>query len=96
MQIQMTQLFDIYYQQCPSERIFYTAQNERQSWIVMNGIELSYMMYQDSFQPIFMCTRYCEKFGDDVYYFKTFKECQKVFLMDEHELTEYVESITIL
>ena len=93
---QMRLLFDVYYEQCPKAlRIEYTASEEHQSWIVIGGIELSYMLYQGEYQPIWMCGRYCEGYGDDVYYFKTFAECEKVWFMKEDKLKKYIESITI-
>jgi hypothetical protein len=91
----MTILFDTYYEQCPHRRILYTAQSENQCWIVMDGVELSYMMYQGEYQPIFMCNRYCSEYGDDTYYFKTYAECERVWNMNENELTAYAESITL-
>jgi hypothetical protein len=89
---QMRILFDVYNKQCNNRRIEYTAQSEEQSWIVMDGIELSWMKYQGEYQPIFMCGRGYEV--DNVYYFKTFAECEKVWLMDAIELDNYIESIT--
>ena len=91
----MMTLFNVYYNECPHRRIQYTAQSDNQCWIVMDGIELSHMMYQGEYQPIFMCNRYSEKFGDDTYYFKSYADCEKVWLMDGTELNEYIESITL-
>lgn len=88
-------LFNVYYNECMSRRISYTAQEKNQSWIVMDGIELSYMYYQGEYQPIFMCTRYSDELGDDVYFFKNYKDCEMVWNMNETELNEYVKSITI-
>lgn len=90
-QSQMIVLFDTYYRECPQRTIEYTAYEKNQSWIVMSGIELSFMEYQGSYQPIFMCGR-----EDEVYYFKTYSECEKVWLMDEPELKQYVESLQII
>lgn len=92
---QMRILFDIYYEECQNRKIEYTAYENNQSWIVMGGIELSYMLYQGHYQPIFMCARHSEKFGDDVYYFQSYAECEKVWLMNETELVKYTESLTI-
>jgi len=96
-ELQMRTLFNVYYEQCPHERIRYTASefrdNHLQSWIVMNGIELCYMMYQGKHQYIFMCNRYCPKLGDETYYFKTYEECSKVLNMAEEELIEYAYSL---
>lgn len=91
---QMRILFQVYYRECPTRKIEYTAQEKNQSWIVMEGIELSYMMYQGDYQPIFMCARYSEVYGDDVYYFKSYAECEKVWYMDTFELDKYIKSIT--
>jgi hypothetical protein len=90
---QMRLLFDVYYKECPERKIEYTAQEYNQSWIVMSGIELSYMLYKGEYQPIFMCGRYCEGYGDDVYYFKSYSECEKVWLMNESELKIYIDSL---
>lgn len=95
MELQMRTLFNVYYQQCSHRRIEYATHNDDQCWIVMDGIELSYMMYQGEYQPIFMCSRYSERFGDDVYYFKSYAECEKVWLMEQSDLTTYIESITL-
>lgn len=92
---QMRLLFDVYYKECPSRKIEYTAQDNYQSWIVMGGIELSYMLYQGEYQPIFMCGRYCEGYSEDVYYFKSYSECEKVWHMNESELKVYIESLCI-
>jgi|688.fasta_scaffold113589_5 hypothetical protein len=83
-------LFEIYYQQCNGRKIEYTAESENQCWIVMDGIELTYMMYQGIEQPIFMCARL-----EDVYYFKTFNECEKIWYMDDNEVINYKKYITI-
>ena len=91
----MATIFNVYYNECPHRRIQYTDQSDNQCWIVMDGIELSYMMYQGEHQPIFMCNRYSKKFGDDTYYFKSYADCEKVWLMDDTELNEYIESITL-
>lgn len=86
----MRTLFKVYYDQCPNRRIEYTAESDTQVWIVMEGIELSYMMYQGEHQPIFMCGRL-----DDVYYFKTYAECERVWHMGEDELKIYNRSLEI-
>jgi len=95
MQMKMMTLFNVYYDQCSHRRILYTDQTDNQCWIVMDGVELSYMFYQGEYQPIFMCGRYCDKFGDDTYYFKSYAECERVWNMNETELTAYVKSITL-
>ena len=84
----MRTLFKVYYEQCPGRKIEYTEQTEQQCWIVMEGIELTYMMYQGEYQPIFMCARL-----DEVYYFKTFSECYKVWHMGEDEVLAYKKSL---
>ena len=94
MEIQMRKLFQVYYEQCSHMKIEYATHNDKQGWIVMEGIELSWMEYQGEYQPIFMCGRYCEGYGDDVYYFKSFNECEKVWHMGEDELRSYIKSIT--
>lgn len=86
----MITLFNVYNQQCMNRKIDYTAEEKGQSWIIMDGIELSYMEYNGIEQPIFMCSRL-----EDVYYFKTFNECEKVWYMDDNEVLEYKKSITI-
>lgn len=86
----MRTLFNVYYQECPGQRIEYTAEVGNQCWIVMEGIELSYMEYQGVEQPIFMCARL-----DEVYYFKTFNECERVWHMGEEELLEYAKSLEV-
>ena len=86
----MRALFKVYYEQCPGEKIEYTAESEGQCWIVMEGIELSYMKYQGVDQPIFMCGRL-----DEVYYFKTFNECERVWYMGEDELLEYKKTLNL-
>ena len=95
MEDKMRLLFDVYYRECQNRRIEYTACRENILWIVMDGIELSYMEYEGVYQPIFMCSRYSEVYGHDVYYFKTYAECKKVWDMDEEELTQYIKSITL-
>lgn len=96
-QKQMYDLFKVYYAQCPNEQIKYTAQEERdgflQSWIVMDGIELSHMMYQGKEEFIFMTNRYCPKYGDDTYYFKSFDECKKVWNLDAEQLEKYADKL---
>lgn len=84
----MRTLFRVYYDQCPDRRIEYTAESDTQVWIIMEGIELSYMEYQGEHQPIFMCGRL-----DEVYYFKTYAECDKVWNMGEDELLAYNKSL---
>jgi hypothetical protein len=84
----MRTLFNVYYQQCPDRKIEYTEQTENQCWIVMEGIELSYMEYQGVKQPIFMCARL-----EEVYYFKTFSECDKVWHMGDDEVLAYKKSL---
>lgn len=86
----MRTLFQVYYKQCPDRKIEYTAESENQCWIVMEGIELSYMEHQGVEQPIFMCARL-----DEVYYFKTFNECERVWYMGEDELLEYAKSLEV-
>lgn len=93
---QMRTLFYIYHAQCNNRHIDYTYYNDSQSGlvmsgIVMDGIELSYMLYQGNFEPIFVCQRYCESYGDDVYYFRNYADCLKVWQMDETELTRYAD-----
>jgi hypothetical protein len=84
----MRTLFRVYYDQCPDERIEYTAESDTQVWIVMRGIELTYMEYQGEHQPIFLCGRL-----DDIYYFKTYDECEKVWCMGEDEVLAYKKSL---
>lgn len=84
----MRTLFRVYYDQCPDRRIEYTAQSDTQVWIVMEGIELTYMEYQGEHQPIFLCGRL-----DDVYYFKTYAECDRVWNMGEDEVLAYKKSL---
>lgn len=90
-------LLKVHKEQCPQRKIKYKEYEavRNQSWIVMEGIELSYMMYQGEYQPIFMCGRYSEKYGDGIYYFKTFSECEKVWGMQEKELNKHIELITL-
>jgi hypothetical protein len=84
----MRTLFKVYYEQCPDRRIEYTEQTEKQCWIVMEGIELTYMEYQGEHQPIFLCGRI-----DEVYYFKTYAECNRVWHMGEDEVLAYKKSL---
>lgn len=86
----MRTLFNVYYRECPDIKIEYTAEKGNQCWIVMEGIELSYMEYQGVEQPVFMCARL-----DEVYYFKTFNECERVWYMGEDELLEYAKSLEV-
>lgn len=85
---QMRKLFKVYYEQCPERKIEYTEQTEKQCWIVMEGIELTYMDYQGVYQPIFLCERL-----DEVYYFKTYSSCDKVSNMGEDEVLAYKKSL---
>lgn len=87
-ELRMRKLFDVYYDQCPHMRIEFTTETEDQAWIVMQGIELTYMNYQGEHQPIFMCGRL-----DDVYYFKTYAECDRVWHMGEDEVLAYKKSL---
>jgi hypothetical protein len=89
-ELKMRTLFKVYYQQCMGRKIEYTSESGNQCWIVMDGIELTYMMYQGIEQPIFMCARL-----EDVYYFKTFNECEKVWYMDDNEVLEYKKSLEL-
>lgn len=84
----MRTLFRVYYDQCPDKRIEYTAESDTQVWIVMEGIELTYMEYQGEHQPIFLCGRL-----DDIYYFKTYDECNRVWHMGEDEVLAYKKSL---
>lgn len=84
----MRTLFKVYYEQCPDRRIEYTEQTENQCWIVMEGIELTYMEYQGEHRPIFLCARL-----DEVYYFKTYSDCNKVWHMGEDEVLAYKKSL---
>lgn len=84
----MRTLFRVYYDQCPDKRIEYTAESDTQVWIVMEGIELTYMEYQGEHQPIFLCGRL-----DDIYYFKTYAECNRVWHMGEDEVLAYKKSL---
>ena len=84
----MRTLFRVYYDQCRDKRIEFTAESDTQVWIVMEGIELTYMEYQGEHQPIFLCGRL-----DDVYYFKTYAECDKVWHMGEDEVLAYKKSL---
>lgn len=86
----MRALFKVYYLECPDRKIEYTAESESQCWIVMDGIELSYMEYQGVQQPIFMCARL-----EEVYYFKTFNECERVWYMYDDKLLEYKKSLEL-
>lgn len=54
----------------------------------MEGIELTYMDYQGVYQPIFLCGRL-----DEVYYFKTYSDCDKVWNMGEDEVLAYKKSL---
>ena len=54
----------------------------------MHGIELSYMEYQGQIKPIFMCSRL-----EDVYYFNTYKECERVWRMPDEEVLAYKKSL---
>tara|TARA_R110000868_G_C10369151_1_gene718177 strand:+ start:201 stop:524 length:324 start_codon:yes stop_codon:yes gene_type:complete len=95
---QMRLLFGVYNEQC-KRKIEYTASSVIDgnvvSWIVMGGIELSYMEYQGVWRPMFMCSRYSEECGDDVYFFKKYKSCEKVWRMNEEKLNKYIKSITL-
>jgi len=42
-----------------------------------------------------MCSRYSEECGDDVYFFKKYKSCEKVWRMNEEKLNKYIKSITL-
>ena len=87
-ELRMRKLFDVYYDQCPHMRIEFTTETEDQAWIVMQGIELTYMNYQGEYQPIFLCGRL-----DEVYYFKTYTECDRVWNMGEDEVLAYKKSL---
>jgi hypothetical protein len=91
---QMRILFEVYRKECDHEIIKYTDSEIRdghlQSWIVMDGIELSYMMYQGEYQPIFMCNRYTKKYGDTTYYFKNYEDCAMVWHMNEEDIEKYL------
>ena len=87
-ELRMRKLFDVYYDQCPHMRIEFTTETEDQAWIVMQGIELTYMNYQGEHQPIFLCGRL-----DDIYYFKTYSECNRVWHMGEDEVLAYKKSL---
>lgn len=89
-EFRMRKLFDVYYDQCPHMRIEFTTETEHQAWIVMQGVELSFMNYQGEHQPIFLCARL-----DEVYYFKTFAECNRVWHMGEDELLAYKKSLEV-
>lgn len=94
---QMRKLFEIYYKECEGRPIGYTYHEEDKSWIVMDGIELfinSFNNEKDDYEIGFMCGRYSETFGDDVYHFKSFAKCKKVWEMEQPELDEYIASIT--
>jgi hypothetical protein len=91
---QMSTLLSIRAKECPERPITDASTDEAVNcWLVMEGIELAYINYQGTMQPMFMCGRYSEKFGDSVYFFKTYAECKRVWLMDEAELDEYITSL---
>lgn len=94
---QMEELFNVYYEQCPHERIKYTASELRfgnmQSWIVMDGLELSYMMYQGEYRIVFMRNRYSNEHGNDTYYFSSYDECMKVHSMSDEVFSQYADSL---
>lgn len=94
---QMEELFNVYYEQCPHERIKYTASELRfgnmQSWIVMDGLELSYMMYQGEYRIVFMRNRYSNEHGNDTYYFSSYEECMKVHSMSDEVFNQYADSL---
>jgi len=90
-------LMEVYKAECKNREIEYITSEYRnnilQSWIVMHGIEMSYMYYKGDMRTVFMCSRYSEEFGDSTYYFNSFKECEKVWNMDELDLNKYIKSI---
>lgn len=95
---QMEELFNVYYEQCPHERIKYTASELKfgnmQSWIVMmDGLELSYMMYQGEYKIVFMRNRYSTEHPDDTYYFSSYDECVKVHDMSDEVFNQYADSL---
>ena len=90
---QMELLFNVYYNECPSERIRYTDSVVRQdgyyqSWIVMKDIELSFMLYQGRYQAVFMFNR-----DNETYYFNNYQRCREVFDMDDDEFSKYIDTI---
>ena len=98
---QIDLLFEVYNKQCADRKISYTASERRkgklQSWIVMDGIELSYVHNErhNKMEVLFMCNRYSDIYGDDTYYFKSFKECLVVWQMNLEEINEYTETLIL-
>lgn len=96
---QLEKLAKVRLLQCPTRKVSYVTTEFRdgfmQTWMVMDGIELSYMMYQGKYTPIFMCSRWSDKYGDDTYYFRTYKKCLKIWEANDAELNAYIKSITI-
>ena len=95
---QLEKLVKVRLTQCPERKVTYVTTEFRdgimQTWMVMDGIELSYMMYNGKYASIFMCARYSSKYGEDVYYFKTYKKCLKIWEAQDDELNSYIKSIT--
>lgn len=52
-------------------------------------------MYQGKYAPIFMCARSSDNYGDDVYYFRTYKKCLRIWEASQEELNKYIDSITV-
>ena len=96
---QLEKLNKVRLAQCPERKVAYVTTEFRdgfmQTWMVMHGIELSYMMYQGKYAPIFMCARSSDNYGDDVYYFRTYKKCLRIWEASQEELNKYIESITV-
>lgn len=96
---QLEKLVKVKAAQSPKRKVDYVTTEFRdgqmQTWIVMNGIELSYMIYQGKYASIFMCSRCSDKHGDVTFYFRTYKKCLKVWDANEEELNAYIESITL-
>ncbi len=92
---QISLLFKVYNKECNHRKISYTTSEKRkdklQSWIVMDGIELSYAHNEvhNKMEVVFMCNRDTTDFGDTTLYFKTFKECLKVWEMSAEEVDKY-------
>lgn len=92
----MSQLFDVYYFQCPNSKIKYAIYNEKkqQGHIVLEeGIEIIYFdKYQGSESGVI---RFAFAREDEEYYFIQYDEAKKHWEMPTEQFNEYVESITL-
>ncbi len=98
MENKIIELFEVYYRECPQERIYKTACDSKKgnAYIILdNHIEIIHFdKYQGEQKIMFACVRTVDG-GEEEFFFDSYSKCLEVWNMEEEFLKEYYNSLLL-